>query len=166
MKIRPNYFVIPLIVISVALLGNVITTMGMNWYNALELPSSTPQGWFIGMVWTIIFVLALIASLLFWNKKLTLKFGSATVNRKSLAITILLIVNAALNVLWSGLFFGLHLIGWSIIEMIVLNLVNIALVVLFWKNYKTSAMLWLPYIIWVGFATYFAYIIFQWNVIV
>jgi len=155
MKFKPNYIVIPLVVALVGLAGSLVTSMGMDWYDSLILPQSAPQGWFIGMVWTVIFILTAIASLLFWNKK--------TEQKKSKTLITLLIANAVLNVLWSVLFFGLYLICWSVIEMIALNLVNIAIVALFWKRYRTSAILWLPYIIWVGFATYLAYSIYRLN---
>lgn len=153
MKFKTNYIVIPLIVILTALLGNIITMKGMNWYNTLNLPKSAPQGWFIGAVWTVIFILTMTASLLYWNSK----------EKKSKVLISLLISNAVLNVLWSLLFFGLYLMGWSVVEMIILNLVNLAIIILFWKKHRVSAILWIPYFLWVGFATYLAYTVFSIN---
>jgi tryptophan-rich sensory protein len=153
MKFKLNYVVIPLIVVLTALLGNIVTSGGMGWYNGLNLPKSAPQGWFIGSVWTVIFILSIIASLLYWNSK----------EKKSRFVIILLIANALLNVLWSLLFFGLHLLGWPVMEMILLNLTNLALIIFFWKKHRISAILWIPYLLWVSFATYLAYTVFSLN---
>jgi tryptophan-rich sensory protein len=147
MKFKINYIVIPLIIALVALVGNLITSGGMSWYNTLHRPGSAPQGWFIGAVWTVIFILSMIASLLYWNSK----------EKKSKILIFLLIINAILNVLWSLLFFSFHLLGWPVAEIIVLNLVNLAIIILFWKKHRVSAILWIPYFLWVGFATYLAY---------
>jgi benzodiazapine receptor len=153
MKFKWNYIIIPLTIAIVGYGGSLITNMGMTWYDTLSLPKTAPEGWFIGSVWTVIFILSAISSLLFWNSK----------EKKSKALIALLIFNALLNVLWSGLFFGFHLILWSVVEMIILNIVNIAIVILFWKKHRVSAILWLPYIIWVAFATYLAYSVFSLN---
>ncbi|MDD5621327.1 MAG: tryptophan-rich sensory protein [Candidatus Pacebacteria bacterium] len=153
MKFRWNYIIIPLIIALVGYGGSLLTFKGMDWYDTLTLPSAAPQGWFISGAWTTIFILSMIAVLIFWNSK----------EKKSKTLIGLLIANALLNVLWSALFFSFHLILWSVVEMIVLNIVNIAITTLFWKKHKVSAILWLPYIIWVGVATYLAYSIFSLN---
>lgn len=153
MKFRLNYIIIPIIIALVALIGNLVTSRGMVWYDTLTLPQSAPPGWFIGAVWTIIFILSTVSLLLFWNSK----------EKKSKLLIYLLILNAILNVLWSVLFFGFYLLGWAFIEMIVLNIVNILITIIFWKKHRISGILWLPYIIWVGFATYLAYSIFSLN---
>lgn len=149
-----SYFIIPLVVVLVALVGSLLTGVGMPWYETLARPSFTPDGSVIGAVWTIIFILSGISALLFWNKK----------NQKhSAAITVMFVANAVLNVLWSWLFFVRYQIGWSIIEMIVLNITNVVLIVLLWKQHRISAALLIPYFAWVFFATYLAYQIWTLN---
>lgn len=152
---KPNYFVIPLIVLATAVSGSWITGQGLAWYGTVNLPAIAPAGSFIGGVWTVIFILSAIAALLFWNKK------SKKGNYRLIAF--LFVLNAALNVFWSSLFFGQHLLGWAIVEMIALNLVNLTLIVLLWKKHLWSAILLLPYFLWVSFATYLAYLIWSIN---
>lgn len=161
MKIRGlkvNYLLAPLGVLFVSLLGGYITGGGMDWYDAINQPSFTPHGSFIGIAWTVIFILSAISILLFSNNPKT--------DRKSLffyIIVFLFILNGLLNVFWSILFFSWHLIFWSVIEMIALNLVNLILILMLWRGYRTSAILFIPYFLWVSFATYLAYSIYLLN---
>ncbi|MDD5146563.1 MAG: tryptophan-rich sensory protein [Candidatus Pacebacteria bacterium] len=150
-----NDIIIVLIVVAVALIGSWLTSGGMNWYNTLILPSITPPGFFIGAVWTIIFILSAISAIIFWNK--------SERNNRLKWVAALFIFNAFLNVFWSLLFFNQHLISASIIEMIILELTVLALLVLIWPVSKLASALLTPYAVWVVFATYLAYSIWLLN---
>ncbi|MDD3170620.1 MAG: TspO/MBR family protein [Candidatus Paceibacterota bacterium] len=150
-----NYFFIPLITIIVAYFGGTITEKGMVWYNGLNLPLIAPEGKIIGLVWTVIYVLATISALIVWNK---LKHD------KSFKIIVsLFIANAFLNWFWTYLFFGLHFIAWSVLEMVILNLTNLFLVVVLSRKDLIASFLLVPYFLWVCFATYLAYAILTIN---
>ncbi|MFA4942977.1 MAG: TspO/MBR family protein [Patescibacteria group bacterium] len=97
LKFKPNYIIIPLITILVAAIGNLITSMGMSWYNSLNFPAFVPSGSFIGLVWTIIFILTTISALRFYNK-----FDNSP---NFTVISLLFFNNAFLNIFWSSLFF-------------------------------------------------------------
>ncbi len=157
MKHKIGYIITILAVALVSAVGGGITDKGMIWYEELNLPSFTPPGYFIGIVWTIIFVLSAVSIILFLRhnkEKKELRFNT---------IIIFLILNGLLNILWSLLFFGHGLILWSIIEMSVLNLVNLILIILLWQENKLSSILLWPYFLWVSFATYLAYSIYSLN---
>ena len=155
MKIKPNYFVIPLITIATATVGSAITSAGMNWYRTINLPPIAPPGSYIGLVWTIIFILTTIATLIVWNEKK---------RRNDFNVIIwLLIANALLNVYWSVLFFGWHYLGLAIWEMLLLNLTNLLLIIRLWRKNRSAALLLIPYFLWVCFATYLAYQIYMIN---
>lgn len=156
--LKVNYLLTPLGVLSVSLIGGYFTGGGMDWYDAINLPSFTSHGSVIGIVWTIIFILSAISILLFSNNSKT--------NRKSLFFYIIIslfVLNGILNVFWSVLFFSWHLIFWSVIEMLFLNFVNLVLILMLWRGYKSSAILLIPYFLWVAFATYLAYSIYLLN---
>ena len=146
---KVNYFIIPLVTLIVAFIGSLLTSGGMDWYENLNLPEGTPTGSFIGAIWTVIFILATISALIFWNK-------SERNSRFRLIVT-LFVINAFLNVFWSFLFFNQHLILASILEMIILELSVVALIVLILPISKLASFLLLPYAIWVIFATNLAY---------
>jgi len=147
---KKNYFSIPLITIIVAVVGSHFTVQGMSWYDSLSLPEIAPGGGFIGAVWIVIFFLSTLSAILFYN---------APRKRFFSIILILFIANAIFNVLWSFLFFTLHLFWQSIVEMIILNIFNLLLIKLLWNYKKSSAVLLIPYFFWVCFATYLAYLI-------
>lgn len=154
---KANYIIIPLITILAALTGSILTGWGMSWYHNLNLMSWTPAGSLIGMVWTILFVLSAISVLIVYNQK----------NRAGESafwlIMILLAVNAALNMMWSFIFFTLHFLSLAIIEAFVLGLSVVALIILIWPRAKLAAILLIPYAAWVFFATYLTYSIWVLN---
>jgi benzodiazapine receptor len=153
MRTKPNYIIIPLATVATAGIGSIITSAGMNWYNGISKPSFTPPGSFIGTVWTILFVLSTIAALIVWNK---------AENRKNI-IGAAFIINALLNIGWTGLFFGLHLIGPAITEAGLLGLSVLTLIILAWPVSRFAAWLLAPYLAWVSFATYLTYSIWVVN---
>jgi len=151
-----NFIIIPLITLIVLLAGSYLSASGMVWYQTLKLPQLAPPGYIIGLVWTLIFILSTISALTIWNLE--------PKDRRLLFMVVsLFLINALLNVGWSYLFFQLHLIAASIVEMIILNLTVIALIVKLGPISKSAAWLLSPYVIWVTFATYLAYQILLLN---
>ena len=150
-----NYFVIPLIVFLASFFGGRITTSGMDWYRSLSLPSWTPAGWVIGLVWTFIFTLGAISVILFWNLKQKPDYFYWVIG--------LFILNIILNVLWSYLFFGQHLISFAVAEAFALGISVLALIILIWPFSNSAALLLAPYCGWVFFATYLTYSIWLLN---
>ncbi|MFH1766724.1 MAG: TspO/MBR family protein, partial [Patescibacteria group bacterium] len=143
------------IVILVSAIGGAITDGGMAWYDTIILPSFTPAGSVIGAVWTIIFALCIASAIIIW---------SIQPHDKSFRLIILLfLINAFLNVFWSALFFGWHLIGFAFVEAILLDLSVIALIILIWPKSRLSASLLIPYAFWVAFASFLTFTIWQLN---
>ncbi|HNX10999.1 MAG TPA: tryptophan-rich sensory protein [bacterium] len=155
MKLKLYYVVIPLLTVLTASVGSQITKLGMGWYNGIALPSFTPPGYVIGIIWTIIFILAALSAL--WA------YSSKKIGPKAELIMILFLASAALNVWWSAFFFGFNLVGVALIELIVLNLVNLLLIILLAKKQWQPALLLLPYFLWVCFAGYLNFLIWRLN---
>ncbi len=156
-KRKINYVIAIISVFFVSFLGGSATDEGMIWYNDLNLPSFTPPGSVIGIIWAIIFTLITISIIIFLRNnrdKKELYFN---------VIIIALILNGILNIFWSVFFFSWNLIFWSVVEMIILNLSTIAIAILLWRENKFSSILLWPYILWVSFATYLAYSIYLLN---
>lgn len=156
MKLKLNYVVIPLITIITAVVGSSFTSSGMGWYRTINLPTWTPEGGVIGMVWTVIFILSTISALLVWNK-------IPHKNKRFSLIVAVFILNSVLNVFWSDLFFNLHLIGLAVLEAAALGLSVIALIILIYPFSRLAAWLLVPYALWVTFATYLTYSIYLLN---
>ena len=154
-RLRPAHFIIPLITVATAVIGSMFTTIGP-WYRHLAKPAWTPPGSVIGTVWTEIFILSAISAIILWQK------GPRRNKNFSLLFTAFCL-NACLNVFWSALFFGWHLIGLAVIEAFVLWLSVLLLMVLARKSSKTATWLLLPYLLWTAFATYLTFIIWRMN---
>ena len=149
------YIVIAAAVAAVSIIGGMLTDSGMAWYRTLNLPAFTPPGSVIGMVWTGIFIMSAIAVMLIWRAR-------AAYSNLPLIIW-LLVANGFLNVMWSWVFFVRHELGWAIVEMTVLNLTNLALIILSWHRQRVAALLFVPYFVWVCFATGLAVAIWRLN---
>lgn len=157
MKLKPNYFVIPLLVFAVAAVGTLFTTPNLAiWYKTLTLPAFAPAGQIIGLIWTILYVLIAVSIVLFWNN----------VEHDRIASMILGIfaVNGFLNVFWSFVFFSAHLVYAALFVSAAMALTIYLLIYLIYKSsLRTSAYLLIPYAAWVTFATYLSYVIFTLN---
>ena len=85
-----------------------------------------------------------VAAFLIWNKGI----GSRQV-RIALG---LFLAQLVLNGLWTPIFFGLHMMGLALAEIILLWMAILATIVSFWRISRTAAYLLIPYILWVSFA--------------
>lgn len=140
----------------VALVGGWLTGQGVStWYATLALPEIAPGGGFIGTMWTIIFILSAVAVILIWDARKKFENFNWLVG--------LLVLNGLLNIFWSYVFFVQHLLGWAIVEMVVLNLTTLAIIFWTWNRQRLAAWLFVPYFLWVSFATYLAYSIWLLN---
>ena len=72
-------------------------------------------------------------------------------------------VQLILNVLWSFVFFGLKFPGLAFFELLALWFAVLYLIVNFYRISKTAAYLLLPYMLWISFAVYLNFSIWQLN---
>jgi len=127
------------------LVGSALTMDSVKtWYAELSKPSFNPPDWAFGVVWPILYAMMGVAAFLIWRKGI----GSRQV-RVALGLFVLQLI---LNGIWTPIFFGLHMMGLALAEMILLWLAILATIVNFWKISKPAAYLLIPYILWVSFA--------------
>jgi len=68
-------------------------------------------------------------------------------------VVVVYFVQLGVNALWSVLFFGLKQPGWALADILCLWLLLAWLQVRVWRIERTAGLLWLPYVLWVSFAT-------------
>jgi benzodiazapine receptor len=124
------------------------------WYNALAKPSWNPPNGIFGPVWSILYFLMAVSVWLVWRNA-----GLHSVILPLIVFLLQLVLNAA----WSWLFFGLHELGYALIEIVVLWVAIAVNIILFWSIYPLSGMLLLPYLAWVTFASVLNYTIWRLN---
>lgn len=130
----------------VGYLSSITTQSSINtWYPTLIKPSFNPPNWLFAPVWTLLFIMMGVAAGMIWNQ---LENQKELVKKALLFFTVQLLLNA----LWSYLFFGLNNVLLALIEIVLLWLIIYETFYIFKKIDKKAAYLFIPYLIWVGFA--------------
>jgi len=131
--------------LSTGILGSFATRNSItNWYAHLSRPSFTPPDWTFGVVWPVLYVMMGISAFLIWNMD---------INRRQVRVALgVFALQLILNGLWTPIFFGLHLIGVALVEIVMMWAAILLTILTFWKVSKPAALLLLPYILWVSFA--------------
>jgi tryptophan-rich sensory protein len=151
-----SYILIPLVAILVAFLGGRLTMRSVvTWYRTIRKPLWTPPGSVIGLVWTVLYILAAVSALIVWNLP-----GGVSV---PVVILVLFILNAIVNVAWSYVFFSLHRPGPAIGVSLFLDLTIMLLIWYIAPLSVLAAWLLVPYVAWVSFATYLNYRVWAMN---
>jgi len=118
------------------------------WYTQLVKPGFTPPSWVFGPVWTFLYLCMGIAAWLVWRQ------AGWYAARWALTLYVMQLV---LNALWSVLFFGKHLIGAALVDIIVLLAAIVVTTIMFWRITPPAGWLMIPYVLWVGFASVLNY---------
>lgn len=124
------------------------------WYEALNKPSWTPPNWVFPIVWPILYTMMAVSAWLVWQK-----YGFSQARQALNWFGFQLILNAA----WSWLFFGKHLIGTALAEILLLWIAILFTTMLFWKKRKSAGWLMVPYLLWVSYASALNFSLFQLN---
>lgn len=136
-----------IVCLAVGYLSGIVTRESVTtWFATIEKPSFNPPNWVFQPVWTALYIMMGIAAGLVWQQSDTKKEEVRTA-------LIFFFVQLALNALWSLLFFGLKNPLLALIEIIVLWLMIYETYIKFGKLHKTAGYLFIPYLLWVGFAT-------------
>jgi benzodiazapine receptor len=128
----------------VAAIGGALTDIGP-WYQALKQPAWKPPDAAFGPVWTTLFALCATSAVIGWERA-----PSAAARR---SMTWAFVMNAALNVLWSLLFFKLRRPDLAAFEVVLLWVSIVLLIVLLRRWSTAAAWLLAPYLGWVTLAT-------------
>ena len=149
------------------LVGSLFTTpaIGSNWYAGLTKPAWMPPSWLFAPVWILLFALMGISLYLIWRRQALIRASASAMGGGIGKWTVgLFFFQFALNIFWSIIFFGLHSPGAAFIEIIFLWLSILATIIVFSKISKAAAWLLVPYILWVSFAGFLNYSIWQLSV--
>ncbi len=137
-----------------AALGGWASASAASFYAQLVQPSWAPPGWVFGPVWTVLYVLMAWSAVLVWR---------AHGFRAARGPLVLFLAQLVLNALWSWLFFAWHLGAAALIDIGLLLGLIVATSVGFWRLHRTAALLLVPYVLWVGFASVLNYAMWSLN---
>ncbi|HBF60849.1 MAG TPA: TspO protein [Methyloceanibacter sp.] len=128
-----------------SLIGSAFTQPNLAWYATLEKPGFNPPNSTFPIVWTILFAMMAVSAWLVWR-------SPSDEGDKKTALT-WFAIQLVLNVTWSFAFFAMHspIAGLAVILWL---LVAIVLTMVFFDRVsRAAALLLVPYLLWVGFAT-------------
>jgi len=130
----------------IGFLSSFATQSSVNdWYLTLKKPSFNPPNWIFAPVWTILYVLMGISAGWVWSKGFHHKWVKTGLYHFGFQLL--------LNALWSIVFFGLKSPFYALWVIIALLIMLILTIRWFKVVSKVAAILLIPYLLWVCFAT-------------
>jgi translocator protein len=157
MKFKPVAFVINIaITLGIGALGGWATLQSVKtWYPTLNKPTFNPPDWLFRPVWTTLYILIGIAAYLVWIRRDKIVHFPRTVA--------IYLIQLILNLGWSFIFFYLREVGFALAEIILLLIIIVINASMFYKINKWAGLIFIPYFLWVSFATILTYNIFILN---
>lgn len=127
---------------------------GNRWFDALEKPALMPPGWVFGVAWSILYMLMALAFAIVLHARGAKGRGAAIA---------LFLVQLAMNLAWSPLFFRAHQVGGALALLLALCVIVAVTAALFWRIRRLAGALLLPYLCWLAFAAFLTYEIGRLN---
>lgn len=134
--------------------GAIASARAASFYAQLSQPTWAPPAWVFGPVWSVLYISMAVAAWLVWR---THGFSGATTAFRLFALQLVA------NALWTWLFFTLHLGALSLAEIVLLWLLIVATIFAFWPLQRLAALLLIPYLAWVSFASVLTLSLWQLN---
>ena len=136
-------------------IGSVFTAPNIQaWYAYLEKPFFSPPNWLFAPAWITLYTLMGIAAFLVWQKR----------QEPGAKLALWLYgIHLVLNSLWSVIFFGLHNLSLAFFEILVLWVLILIITFRFYKIRRVAGILFIPYILWVSFASVLNFAVWQLN---
>jgi len=132
-------FTLIVAVILAAAIGSMASTSAGNnsWYLLLDKSELNPPSYVFGIVWPILYILMMVSAFLAHKK-----------------IFSIFIIQLFFNAAWSWLFFRFQMPLIALLDIYLLIAINIYILNLMYKENKLAFFLFIPYVIWISFASY------------
>ena len=136
---RVRRFTLIVAVILAAALGSLASTSAGtdSWYLLLNKSKLNPPGYVFGIVWPILYILMMVSAFLAYRR-----------------IFLIFIIQLFFNAAWSWLFFRFQMPLIALLDIYLLIAINIYILNLMNKENKLAFFLFIPYVIWISFASY------------
>lgn len=146
---------VPVIVLLGFLSGTAAQSGPQNpWFAALVKPEAYPPPQVFGIVWSVLYVMMGLA--------LAMILAARGARGRGLAVAAFAL-QFVLNLAWSPVFFGAHQLTGGLILIGVLDVAALVALYLFSKVRPVAALLLVPYVFWLLFATYLNYAFLEAN---
>ena len=132
-------FTLIVAIILAATIGSVASTSAGNnsWYLLLDKSELNPPSYVFGIVWPILYILMMVSAYLTHKKVFSI-----------------FIIQLFFNAAWSWLFFRFQMPLIALLDIYLLIAINIYILNLMYKENKLAFFLFIPYVVWISFASY------------
>lgn len=132
-------FTLIVAVILAAAIGSMASTSAStdSWYLLLNKSELNPPSYVFGIVWPILYILMMVSAFLTYKK-----------------IFSIFIIQLFFNAAWSWLFFRFQMPLIALLDIYLLIAINIYISNLMYKENKLAFFLFIPYVVWISFASY------------
>ncbi len=130
----------------VGALSGILAGRSFAFYKELTQPPFAPPGWVFPVVWTVLYALMGISAYLVYA-------AEASPTKKGAAY-IIYAAQLFVNFLWSIVFFRFRLLGLSVAVILLLLVLIVFMLLIFRKIRPLAALINIPYLLWVLFASY------------
>jgi tryptophan-rich sensory protein len=153
-----SYFSLLLWIVVLIIIGSIIGSLTKpeisTWYSTLNRSSLTPPNYVFPVAWTILYIIIGICGWLIWC---TPSFSRLRV------IKTLYVIGLILNWSWTPLFFHYHWTGISLFVLSSMDILVSTLIFLAYPKIRSVSLLMIPYLLWILFASYLNFYIWQYN---
>ncbi len=128
-----------LAIILAATIGSMASTIAGHdfWYLSLEKSRLNPPSYVFAIVWPLLYILMMVSSYLTYKKVFSI-----------------FIIQLFFNAIWSWLFFRFQMPLVALLDIYLLIAINIYIIYLMYKESKLAFFLFIPYVMWISFASY------------
>ena len=147
--LRWSLFTVPA-VLGLGFISSLVANAGPGnpWFAALAKPSLYPPPATFGIVWSVLYVLIGVA--------LAMVASARGAPGRGIAVAVF-VLQLALNLAWSPVFFGMHRMSAGLGIIAVMIVLTLVLIPLFWRVRPMAGALLLPYLAWICFASVLNY---------
>ena len=142
-KLLVTCIAIPL---AVGVLSSFLTRGGMELFETIQKPASSPPSWIFPVVWTLLYTLMGISSYL-----IIISGGEEECIKDAISVYA---YQLTVNFLWPTFFFSFQWFFVSFLWILLLILLVAVMIRKFWKLSKAAAYLIITYLLWLCFAAY------------
>lgn len=155
MKKWKPYLLSAAIALAVGGLSAILSREGMKLYSEVAIkPAFSPPMWLFPVAWSILYVLMGFGAADVWLQKNS--------PQRSRGLN-LYVAQLAVNFFWSLLFFRAQAYGFAALWLLLLWLLVLGMIVMFRAVSPRSAVLQIPYLLWLSFALYLNIAVWQMN---
>ncbi len=138
----------------VGILAGILSRGGSNLYAMMEKPPLSPPAVVFPVVWTVLYALMGIGA--------ARVYGSEDSVWRKWGLN-LFVIQLVVNFFWPLIFFYAQAYGLALIWLLLLWALVLAQILLYRKVDRLAAVLQIPYLLWLTFAAYLNFAVWQMN---